>query len=74
MKTTLKKEDWLTIAKKYGRDNVGATELAAELGVSKQRIFQVVVTLRKNGIEVPKIQVSGGYAKEYIAFVKSNVS
>jgi biotin operon repressor len=48
----LTKEQIKQIAKEYGRKK-GATELAKEMGVSKQRIFQIVSQLRKVGVKIP---------------------
>jgi len=42
----------IRVAKEYS--NLGPTELAREYGVSKQRIFQIVTTLRKKGVSVPR--------------------
>jgi len=42
----------IRVAKEYS--NLGPTELAKEYGVSKQRIFQIVTTLRKKGVSVPR--------------------
>ena len=39
------------VALEYGRKK-GATELADELGVSKQRIQQITVALRKKGVNI----------------------
>jgi len=48
----LTKEQIKQIAKEYGRDK-GATELAKEFGVSKQRIVQIASKLRKLGVKIP---------------------
>ncbi len=75
MKTQLTKEDWLLIAQDYGRNGVGATELAKKIGVSKQRIFQVVDMLRAEfKIDIPYIRGSKGLKAQYAEFVKKNLS
>jgi len=43
------------IARTYGRTK-GATELGKKYGVSKQRIQQLVVVLRKRGIDIPRMR------------------
>ena len=67
----LTKEDWLEIANGYAEK--GATKLSQELSITKQRIRQIVVQLRKEGVDIPKIRGTKGYKKEYIKFVKENL-
>jgi len=43
------------IARTYGRTK-GATELSKKYGISKQRIQQLVVVLRKRGIDIPRMR------------------
>jgi len=49
------KDEIKKIAHEYGTIK-GSTELAKELGVSKQRISQVASQLRQAGIDVPNIR------------------
>jgi transposase len=51
----LNKEQIKEIAIKYAR-GCGATELAKKFGVTKQRIQQVVMELRKNGVDIPHMK------------------
>ena len=51
------------VALEYGRKK-GATELADELGVSKQRIQQITVALRKKGVNIPKMRTQKGKYEE----------
>ena len=44
------------IAREYGSKK-GPTELAEELGVSKQRIGQIATLLRKKGVKVPYMRI-----------------
>lgn len=74
IKDILNKENWLLIAKTYGRNDVGASELAEKLGVSKQRIQQVAVILRKEGVEIPHCRNKKGHVKEFISFVKEHLN
>jgi biotin operon repressor len=67
MRTVLTKEHWLIIAKEYGRTK-GATELGKELGVSKQRIYQIVQMLRDNGVDIPAMRALGA-----VDFVKKHL-
>lgn len=46
-------EGILIIGRTYGR-TAGATELSKQLGVSKQRIFQIAANLRRRGVPIPK--------------------
>lgn len=64
----LTKEDWLFIAQNYSSE--GPKFIAEKLGVSRQRVHQVAVALRKNGIKVSHIRKP---LKETIEFVKSNL-
>ena len=70
---TRTKEDWLKIGREY--EESGPLKLAAELGVSKQRIQQIVARLRKEGAPIPVLRIKG-VAKEVaeilIAESKSN--
>ena len=49
------------IGLEYGRKK-GASELAKECGLSKQRISQIVCQLRKRGIKIPLLKPNYGKA------------
>jgi biotin operon repressor len=51
----LTEENILEIGRTYGRTK-GATDLAKELGVSKQRVSQIVQYLRKGGVPIPNLK------------------
>lgn len=46
------------IAREYSEK--GASSLGKEMGISKQRIFQLVVSLRKYGVKIPYINIRRG--------------
>ena len=56
MKQLLTNDHIKQIAREYARKK-GATELGKELGVSKQRINQIVHKLRKNGVCIPRMKI-----------------
>ena len=43
------------IGREYGRGK-GSTELSKEMNMSKQRILQIVIKLRKKGIDIPRLR------------------
>ena len=45
------------VARTYGRTQ-GPTELSKKYGISKQRIQQIAMILRKKGIDIPRIRES----------------
>jgi len=71
MKEQLDETDWLFIAEHYGRD-MGATEIAEKLEGTKQRVQQIAITLRKNGVDIPVMKKKGQLAYK-IAFVKQSL-
>lgn len=54
MQQQLREEHILEIGRTYARTK-GATELAKEIGVSKQRIGQIVTALRTLGVPIPRV-------------------
>ena len=44
------------IAREYGR-NKGAKEFSKEFGVTRQRIWQIVLNLRKHGVPIPNMRI-----------------
>ena len=52
---TLTNDQIKRIGREYGRTK-GATELSNELGVSKQRICQIVTKLRQHGLDIPRFR------------------
>jgi hypothetical protein len=58
MKQKLTEEQILEIGRTYGKTET-PTSLAKAMGVSKQRIQQVAVLLRKAGLPIPKIRLNG---------------
>lgn len=59
------------IGKEYGR-TMGATELAKEFGLSKQRIQQIATALRKKGIEIPRMRCKWNRAVDEAIKLLSN--
>lgn len=53
----LTEDDWLKIGREYNAK--GPAKLSKELGVSRQRIYQVAQELRKNGAPIAKLRGLG---------------
>ena len=65
----LTKQQLKEIALTYGRTK-GATELAKEMGVSKQRIQQIATRFRKLGVDIPSMKVRQEVYSEIIDELK----